>query len=161
MPRKWMAVLFGCACLFGLLLSSGLQAQEAKAEKGKKAKKEKKENPRAVVERYEAKLKPVETLGFETIPRASVNWQRRANGEVSLDVMVRDLVVPERTEIDRVQVDLVVEGRPVTSFWIRDMRGHTKLESGGGDRIPPVAAGQTAELRRQGRVIMRGVFRKR
>lgn len=161
MSRKWIAAICGAACLLALAVPLGLAGQE-KEKKSDKAKKEKKENPKAVVEGYKARLKAVESLGFTTVPTGNVTYKRRANGEETLEVLIRDLEVPDRTEPDRVLVDLVIEGRPVASVEVRQMRGRLKIQ-GGRDKaatIPKIQSGQLVELRRQGRVIMRGNFRK-
>lgn len=145
--------LVGCFCLLPIVLPDGLAAQEGYAEG--------KADPKAVVARFEARLRPVEAQGFNRPPTARVDWRRLGSGEESLEVEIRDLPLPAARGTDREEVDLVIRGRTVATLEVRTQRARLKLESRRGETVPAVEAGDAVELRLHGLVIMRGEFRAR
>lgn len=153
MSTKWTA-LVGLVCLLPLALPDGLAAQEGYGE-------EKKVDPKAVVERCDARLRPVEAVGFGRPPTAKLEWRRFGSGDASLEVEIRDLPVESARGTDREEIDLVIRGRTVATLEVRNQRARLKLESRRGATVPAVEPGDAVELRQHGLVIMRGEFRAR
>lgn len=105
------------------------------------------------IEDLEAKLKPVgpgAAAAFGCVEREA--WD---DGSAELEAWARRLTVPHGEP-----VEFVIAGVTLGSVTVEHGRARLAFDSRRGDDVPPVAAGQRAELRHAGRALLAGEFRQ-
>lgn len=102
----------------------------------------------------EARLRPI--AGVTAATRASGKAEREEwdDGSAEFEAHVRDLDLPDGSEIEFV-VDGVTLGRVVTTGG----RARLEYDSRDGDDVPPVADGQRLLIRHAGTDLLEGAFR--
>lgn len=108
---------------------------------------------RNIVEDYEARLQPVDTV------RAGINANGKAerelfsNGEEEFDVRVRSLEVPDDSSLN-----VYLEQQFVGQIVVKNKRGRLRIESRNGITVPVVAAGNKITVMLDGAVLLDGLF---
>lgn len=104
---------------------------------------------RRVVEEFEAELSAVAT------GRRLGKAERKTFGDSSteLELKCRGLDLA-----DGARLEVTVDGSVVAEVAVERGRARLELASAEGHSVPPVAAGQTVELRAGGQTIARGTF---
>ena len=106
---------------------------------------------RRIVEDYEAKLVPTDSARAGAKARGKAEWERYSNDEEELSVSVRNLDLPDGTELDA-----YLNGGFVGRLVLRGGYAKVKLESKKGDGVPRAGEGSTMTVSLNGTEILRG-----
>ena len=103
----------------------------------------------------EAKLFPVGKTSFFSRPRGKIERKEYADGKLRFKVLISNFKLPDGEE-----VELVISDNLITKLKIKKGSAQIDLKSEIGADIPNVTEGDTAELRYQGNIIVKGRFVK-
>ena len=108
---------------------------------------------RTIVEDYEAKLQPVDSIRAGVNAGGKAEWERFGNGEEEFDVRVRKVELQDDSTLD-----VYLEQQFVGQIIVRKKQGRLRIESRNGGIIPAVAARKKISVRIDGSVVLEGIF---
>ena len=108
---------------------------------------------RRIVEDYEAKLGPTNANEYAKLGRGEVERELFGDGNIELEIKFNGTNIPDGS-----LVTLIINGSRIEDFKVRRGSVYEKINSKSGATIPPVKAGDTAEIMFDGTSILAGTF---
>ena len=108
---------------------------------------------RKIVEDYEAKLGPTNANDFARTGRGEVERELFSDGDAELELKFNGTNIPDGS-----LVTLLINGSKVEDFEVRRGAVYEKINSKSGATVPPINAGDTAEIVFDGTPILAGTF---
>ncbi len=110
---------------------------------------------RRIVEDYEAKLKPVDPARFGEKARGKAEWERYGNDEEELSVSIRNVNLPDGSELDA-----YLNSGFVGRIALRGGYGKLEIGNNSGQAAPRAGVGSTMTVSFNGAELLKGTFVK-
>jgi len=108
---------------------------------------------RTVKKELEAKLFPVGQSSFFSRPRGIIERKIYGKGSERLKILISNFKVPDGDE-----VEIVIGDNLLSTLKIKKGSAKLDLKSEDGNTIPQISAGESAEIRHNNNVIVKGKF---
>ena len=108
---------------------------------------------RRIVEDFEADLRPTLLNEYSQTGKGEVERELYADGTSELKLQFSRTNIP-----DGANVSLLINGTKTGDFQVSKGRVYKKINTQSGQTVPPVKAGDTAEVEYEGTVILSGTF---